>query len=402
MDHAGNCLGYVGVVEDITERRQAIQDMTRTQKLESLGVLAGGIAHDFNNILTAILGNISLVRIQLQDPDKAKQRLAEAENAAVRAKDLTQQLLTFARGGEPVKKTLKVENLLKETAIFACHGSSVKCDFVLADNLWLVEADEGQLFQVINNLVINAVHAMPDGGIVTIKAENDSSKLAGKRSVKISVSDSGSGIPDDHYQKIFDPYFSTKPNGSGLGLATCFSIIKKHDGIITFESTMGKGTTFYVYLPALGTGNEVAHDPEMAVEHGTGRILVMDDEEAVTDIARAMLETLGYTVECTKNGADTVELYKKRKEEGKHFSAVIMDLTIPGGMGGKEAMKLLLKIDPTIKAIVSSGYSTDPIMSNCREFGFAAVLRKPYRLQEMSILLQNCLIESKKSSLQSP
>jgi two-component system, cell cycle sensor histidine kinase and response regulator CckA len=402
MDHAGNCLGYVGVVEDITERRQAIQDMTRTQKLESLGILAGGIAHDFNNILTAILGNISLARIQFQDPDKAKQRLADAENAAVRAKDLTQQLLTFARGGEPVKKTLKVENLLKETAIFACHGSSVKCDFVLADNLWLIEADEGQIFQVINNLVINAVHAMPDGGTVTIKAENDSSKLAGKRSVKISVSDSGTGIPEDHFQKIFDPYFSTKPNGSGLGLATCFSIVNKHGGIITLESTVGKGTTFYIYLPALGTGIEVAHDPEMEIEHGSGRILVMDDEEAVTDIARAMLETLGYTVECTKNGADTVDLYEIRKEEGKPFSAVIMDLTIPGGMGGKEAMKLLLKIDPSIKAIVSSGYSTDPIMSNFREYGFSAVLRKPYRLQEMSILLQNCLIEPKKSSLQFP
>jgi PAS domain S-box-containing protein len=397
MDQAGNCLGYVGVVEDITERRQAIQDKTRTQKLESLGVLAGGIAHDFNNILTAILGNISLARIQFQDPDKVKQRLIEAENAAVRAKDLTQQLLTFARGGEPVKKTLKVENLLRETAIFACHGSAVKCDFVLADKLWLVEADEGQLSQVINNLVINAVHAMPDGGIVTIRAENDGSKLAGKRSVKISVSDSGTGIPDDQYQKIFDPYFTTKQNGSGLGLATCFSIIKKHDGIITFQSSVGKGTTFYVYLPALGPGNEVAHDTEIELEHGSGLILVMDDEEAVTDIARAMLETLGYTVECTKNGADTVDLYKKRKEEGKPFSAVIMDLTVPGGMGGKEAIKLLLKIDPTIKAIVSSGYSTDPIMSNFLEYGFTAVLKKPYRLQEMSILLQNCLKGPKKT-----
>ena len=258
MDQSGNCQGYVGVVEDITEHRQAFLDMTRTQKLESLGILAGGIAHDFNNILTAILGNISLARIQFQYPDKAKQRLTEAENATVRAKDLTQQLLTFARGGEPVKKTVKVENLLKETAIFACHGSSVKCDFALADNLWLIEADEGQLFQVINNLVINAVHAMPDGGAVNIRAENDSSKLAGKRSVKISVSDSGTGIPDDHNQKIFDPYFSTKQNGTGLGLATCFSIIKKHDGIITFESTVGEGTTFYVYLPALGAGIEIA------------------------------------------------------------------------------------------------------------------------------------------------
>ena len=391
MDQAGHCLGFVGVVEDITESRQAIHDITRTLKFESLGVLAGGIAHDFNNILTAILGNISLARIQLQDPDKAKQRLTEAEKATVRAKDLTQQLLTFARGGEPVKKAVKVESLLRESAIFACHGSSARCNIVLADNLWQIEADEGQIFQVINHLVINAVHSMPDGGIVTITAENDSSKLVGKRFVKISISDSGTDIPDDHYQKIFDPYFTTKPDETGLGLATCFSIIKKHDGIITFESTVSKGTKFYVYLPALEDGREAAHDLEMVVEQGSGRILVMDDEEAVSDIARAMLEELGYSVECSINGSDTVNLFKKRKEEGRPFSAVIMDLTIPGGMGGKEAIKLLLKIDPNVKAIVSSGNSTDPIMSNFREYGFAAVLMKPYRLQDLSLLLQNCL-----------
>jgi PAS domain S-box-containing protein len=391
MDQNGNCIGYVGIVEDITERRQAIQDMTRTQKLESLGVLAGGIAHDFNNILTAILGNISLARIQLQFPDKVTRRLAEAENAAARAKDLTQQLLTFARGGEPVKQIIKVESLLKETAGFACHGSAVKCEFVLPDKIWPVEADEGQLFQVINNLVLNAVQAMPGGGIVTIGAENDSSRLEGKRSVKIFVTDSGTGIPDHHVQRIFDPYFTTKQNGSGLGLATCFSIIKKHDGIITFESTLCKGTTFYVYLPASEQGRAVDHDAEMEVMHGSGRILVMDDDEEVSDIAQAILEELGYLVECTKNGTDTVDLYRKRKEEGTPFAAVIMDLTIPGGMGGKEAIEKLLRIDPNIKAIVSSGYSTDPVMANYQAYGFIAVLRKPYRPQEIGKVLQELL-----------
>jgi PAS domain S-box-containing protein len=391
MDQAGSCIGYVGIVEDITERRQAMQDMTRTQKLESLGVLAGGIAHDFNNILTAILGNISLARIQLQSPDKVMHRLAEAENAAARARDLTQQLLTFARGGEPVKQVINVESLLKETAIFACHGSAARCEFVLGDDLWPVIADEGQLLQVINNLVINAIQAMPDGGTVTIGAANDSSRLDGKRSVKIFVTDSGTGIPEHHFQRIFDPYFTTKQNGSGLGLATCFSIVKKHDGIITFESNPGKGTTFHVYLPASGQNRAVTHDTEMEIVHGSGRILVMDDEEEVREIAQAMLEELGYSVECAKNGSDTVDLYRKRKEKGTPFSAVIMDLTIPGGMGGKEAINFLLKIDPNVKAIVSSGYSTDPVMANYREYGFVAVLRKPYRPQEMSTILHDCL-----------
>jgi PAS domain S-box-containing protein len=391
MDHVGNCIGYVGIVEDITELRQAIQEKTRTQKLESLGVLAGGIAHDFNNILTAIVGNISLARMQLQYPEKVVQRMAEAENAAARAKDLTQQLLTFARGGEPVQKVVKVDSLLKESAIFALHGSAAKCKFVLADNLWPVEADEGQLSQVFNNLVINAVQAMSNGGEITIGAENDSYKIKGKRCVKISVSDSGIGIPEPYSQKIFDPYFTTKQEGSGLGLATCFSIITKHDGIITFESTMGKGTTFYVYLPALEQDRMADHNAEMDVVHGSGRILVMDDEEVVREIAQAMLIELGYMVECAKNGSEAVDIYRKRMEEGTPFSAVIMDLTIPGGMGGKEAINLLLKNDPNVKAIVSSGYSTDPVMASYRDYGFVAVLSKPYLLQEMSTILQDCL-----------
>jgi two-component system, cell cycle sensor histidine kinase and response regulator CckA len=391
LDHDGGCRGYVGVIEDVTEIRQAMQELTRTQKLESLGVLAGGIAHDFNNILTAIIGNISLARLQLDDPDKVMARLTQTENAAARAKDLTQQLLTFARGGEPVKQVVRLESLLRDTAVFACHGSTVSCVFTVAEDLWPVHADEGQLFQVINNLVLNAVHAMPGGGVVTVGAENDGAKLEGKRAVKIYVADCGDGIPQAHFQRIFDPYFTTKKQGSGLGLATSFSIVKKHDGIITFESSPGAGTTFYVYLPALEKEDAGPREAELEVVPGCGRILVMDDEEVVREIARAMLEQLGYAVDCARDGAEAVALYQERKAAGVPYDAVVFDLTIPGGMGGQEAIGVLLKSDPAVRAIVSSGYSNDPVMANYRQYGFSAVLKKPYRLQEMSTILQQCL-----------
>jgi PAS domain S-box-containing protein len=390
-DEMGRLCGAVSTFVDITELKHAREEMHKSQKLESLGVLAGGIAHDFNNILTAILGNISLARMQLHDTKKTAKRLIEAENAASRAKDLTQQLLTFARGGEPVKKVIEAGALLKEAAGFAIHGSTVRCEFALADGLWPVEVDEGQLSQVIHNLVINAVQAMPDGGTITIGAENLSSVPEGQRCVRIFVADNGTGIPEEHLQRIFDPYFTTKQQGSGLGLATCYSIIKKHGGIITVESTLGKGSTFNLTLPVSKLGREAQPEFQTDVAYGIGRVLVMDDEEPVRKALQAMLDELGYTAECAENGAEAVDLYRKRKEEGKPFAAVILDLTIPGGVGGKEAITTLLKIDPDVKAIVSSGYSTDPVMANYLEYGFSAVLTKPYLLQDMSRVFQELL-----------
>jgi signal transduction histidine kinase/ActR/RegA family two-component response regulator len=387
----GSFAGFVGTVEDITELQRIKQDMLKTEKLESLGILAGGIAHDFNNILSAILGNISLARFQAHDPEKVAQRLEEAENAVVRAKDLTLQLLTFARGGDPVKKVIKVSSLLKEAAGFASHGSVVKCKFVLADDLWPIEADEGQLSQVIHNLVLNAIQAMPNGGKITIVANNAETPSGGNKFVKISVADTGTGIPEDLLPKIFDPYFTTKQQGSGLGLASCFSIITKHDGKIRVESTLGKGTTFHISLPATEELEETVPATRLEVVRGKGRVLVMDDDEMVREILIESLEELGYLVECTENGSAAVELYRKRQEEGTPFAAVIMDLTIPGGIGGKEAISSLIQIDPHVKAIVSSGYATDPIMANCREYGFSGVLSKPYRLQELNKILQELL-----------
>ncbi|RQW78144.1 MAG: PAS domain S-box protein [Geobacter sp.] len=387
-DAEGNIEGTASIGEDITELRQARQEMLKMQKLESLGILAGGIAHDFNNILTTILANVSLARIQVHDPEEVSRRLTEAENAIFRARDLTQQLLTFAQGGQPVKKTIQVAPLLREAADFAIQSSQVRCDFVLSDDLWLVDADEGQLSRVVHNLVLNAVQAMPHGGTVTVRAQNVSPMQENKKAVKISVSDNGIGIPEHHLETIFDPYFTTKQQGSGLGLTTCFSIIKKHEGKITVESTLSQGTTFHVYLPASERKTAVEPRSQNEVVHGSGRILVVDDQELVRETTQAMLEELGYTADCAENGAEAVELYRKRKEEGKSFAAVIMDLTIPGGMGGKEAIHALLKIDPEVRAVICSGYSTDPVLANYREYGFSAVLAKPYRLHELSRVLQ--------------
>jgi CheY-like chemotaxis protein len=388
----GKISGYVGTMEEITDLRQASQDMLKNQKIESLGVLAGGIAHDFNNILTIILGNISLAGIQLNDPEKVAIRLEEAENATARAKDLAQQLLTFARGGEPVKKIIELAGLLKEAAGFALHGSNVRGHFAIAQDLWPVEADEGQLSQVIQNLVLNAVQAMPEGGAVTISAENAMSPQEGNRFVRISVEDTGAGISENHLQRIFDPYFTTKQQGSGLGLATSYSIIRKHGGKIRATSTLGKGSTFHISLPASEQDVVPAASSRKAMSLGSGRVLVMDDEEDIREITRDILEELGYSVESVENGTEAVDLYRKRKEEGAPFSAVILDLTIPGGVGGKEAIEQLLRIDPDIKAIVSSGYSTDPIMANYRDYGFSAVLSKPYLPQDISKVLQEVLM----------
>ena len=377
---------------NLIKLRQSREDMLRAQKLESLGILAGGIAHDFNNILMVILGNISLARKQANKPLKITERLVEAERAAIKAKDLAKQLLTFSKGGEPVKTILNINDLLKEAAGFAIHGTAVKCEFELSENLCPVEADEGQLSQVIHNLVLNAVQSMPEGGTVKIQAVNQRSESSGKNQVMVSITDSGSGIPEEHLQKIFDPFFTTKDIGSGLGLATCHSIIKKHDGNIYAVSTRGIGSTFYVLLPASDLCKTEQNLRTADIAHGSGAVLVMDDEPMVRGVVKAMLEELGYTVECTENSATTVALYQKRITEGKPFSAVILDLTIPGEAGGSETISLLKRVDPCVRAVVSSGYASSGIISNYRNYGFCAVISKPYRLEEISRVMHETIL----------
>ncbi len=397
-DSSGNVIGGMAVVEDITERKKMEEELTKAQKLESLGILAGGIAHDFNNMLTVILGNISVSKMQVNPQDKIFRRLSEAEKACIRTKDLTQQLLAFSKGGAPVKKVVSAAGeLIRETASFAVSGSNVRCEFDIGNDLWPVEIDEGQISQVINNLVINAEQAMPKGGVIKIKVENilardeEGVPLTKGKYVKISVEDSGVGIGKEYLPRIFDPYFTTKQKGSGLGLTTVYSVIKNHEGYIGVDSELGVGTKFIIYLPATEEKEAQNGHERGVVSEGVGRVLVMDDEESVREVAGEMLKHLGYEVEYAGNGSEAIEKYNKVMEKGKAFDVVIIDLTIPGGMGGKEAMELLLNIDPSVKAIVSSGYSNDPVMSEYVRYGFKGVVCKPYRMEELGKTVQEVM-----------
>ncbi len=388
------------LAHDVTERRRMEAELLKAQKLESLGVLAGGLAHDFNNLLTAIMGNVSLAKLSSRPGDGIYERLQEAEKASFRARDLTHQLLTFAKGGVPVKRTVTLPGLIKEAAGFALRGSRSLCEFSFPPDLCAVEADEGQLSQVIHNLIINADQAMPAGGKINVRGENvpigpgDGLPLQAGTYVKLSVQDRGIGIPREHFTRIFDPYFTTKQKGSGLGLATTYSIIKRHDGQITVESDLGVGAAFHIYLPAAAGGCHPEAEPEEAKPaRGTGRILVMDDEEMIRDVAGKVLVGLGYEVDFAADGEKAVELYAAARESGRPFNAVIMDLTIPGGTGGRETIEKLRAIDPGVRAIVSSGYSNDPVMARFRDFGFRGVVSKPYTVASLSEAVKKALAE---------
>lgn len=387
----------MAIFRDITDSRKLEQEILKTDKLESLGILAGGIAHDFNNLLTAIMGNISLARLVTEPGEKAEELLGDAEKAALRARDLTQQLLTFAKGGEPVKKIVSLAQLIRENASFAVRGSKARCEFSLPANLWPVEVDEGQISQVIHNLMINADQAMPMGGVVEVRCENvsvhdnNSIPLKGGKYVRISIADQGIGIPRELLPSIFDPYFTTKQKGSGLGLATSYSIIKRHNGLITVDTEPGRGTTFHIYLPARAAGSAPKPAEKEPPRRGSGKILVMDDEEFVLEIIIEMLQEIGYDAEGVRDGADVIERYAEAMAAGAPFDLVIMDLTVPGGTGGKEAMRKMRELDPKVKAIVSSGYSNDPIMAEYREFGFVNVLVKPYVIEALSTAVADAL-----------
>jgi PAS domain S-box-containing protein len=366
------------------------QERLRSAKLESIGTLAGGIAHDFNNLLTGIMGNIGLAKTSIQPSDATFEMLDEAEKAAVRAKDLTQQLLTFAKGGKPVKKPVEIAGLVKESAAFALRGSNVRLELSLPDDLWSVEADEGQIGQVINNLVINADEAMPSGGILKIEAGNlvltkaSGLPIPNGNYVHIGIRDTGIGISQEHLQRIFEPYFTTKQKGSGLGLTTVYSIVRNHGGYILAESRQNKGSTFHIYLPALKKaakgGRKVA---KANTSQAGGKVLVMDDEEIIRKMLKSMLSLAGYEVVLSADGKEALGKYTEAMQARDPFDVVIMDLTIPGGMGGKEAIKKLLEIDPNATVIVSSGYATDPIMSEYRKHGFKAVIAKPYSVKQL-------------------
>lgn len=392
--------GIVLVFRDITEQVRMEEDTLRNEKLESIGVLAGGIAHDFNNLLTGILGNLSLAHMLMNPEDRIVHKIEEAIKASERAKELAAQLLTFSKGGAPVKKTLSIQQIIMDSASFSLRGSNVRCTFDIPENLLPVDVDPGQINQVINNLIINADQSMPEGGTVRIRAENvdisehSSLPLRPGKYVLAAISDEGTGIPAKLLPKIFDPYFTTKTRGSGLGLSTVYSIIKRHNGHVSVQSALGRGSTFTIYLPASEQIVPVVEQaPPEALHRGKGRILVMDDEDIIREIAGEILTYLGYTPSLSRDGDEALKMYRQAAERKEPYDAVIMDLTIPGGMGGKELIRHLLLFDPKVKAIVSSGYSNDPILAFFQEFGFQGVILKPYRAEDVSTVLHDVLVK---------
>jgi len=387
-------------IRDI-ERERAEEEARKHQKLESIGILAGGIAHDFNNLLTAIRGNLQLAQMFSNANPDAKQCLSDCERATVRAMDLTKQLLTFSKGGMPIKSTAAIAELIESNATFVLRGTKSKCEFDFADDLFAVEVDASQIGQAIDNIVINANQAMSEGGIVRIRAENIS--IAEKTPlplppgdyVKVSIADSGSGIPKANLAKIFDPFFTTKPSGSGLGLSTTYTILKKHGGHIAVDSEPGIGTIFFIYLPASKGKIAQKGSEEDGKYSGGGKILIMDDQESIRNLLGKMLSIMNCECESAEDGASAIDKYIAAKNAGAPFDVVFMDLTIPGGMGGKDAIEALLRFDQSIVAIVASGYSNDPIMSNFQDYGFKGRLDKPFKMQDLARLM-NSLMKGKR------
>lgn len=399
----GEVVTVVSVIRDISPLKKIEEDLLKSRKLESLGVLAGGIAHDFNNILTSILGNIALARLDIDSKEELEQALSSAEKATARAKDLTTQLLTFSKGGAPVKEQASIGELIKETSKFALLGSNVKYELSIPDDLWLTEVDTGQICQVISNLLLNAIQAMPDGGTVKINAANthvNSEQVLPVENggyVKFSIQDLGIGIDRENLSKIFDPYFTTKSAGSGLGLAISHAIVENHGGYIRVESEKGIGSTFSVYLSAIEHEDqtETPKDQDAVAAGGSGRILILDDHSTIREVMGKLLGHVGYEVTLASNGAEAVDLYLNAKESETPFDAAILDLTVRGGIGGKEIVDGLLNVDPDIKAIASTGYSNDPVMSDYKQFGFSGAIAKPFTIEKLATVLHRVIREQK-------
>lgn len=391
----GKITGLCGICVDLTERVKFEEEMLKKDKLEALGIMAGGIAHDFNNLLTAIWAGLSIIKLRNENKEQNK-ILNDMENALRRGKDLTGQLLTYSKGGAPIKEATSLELLVKDTADFAMAGSHVKCEISSEDNIYPVEVDVTQISQVVQNLLINAVEAMPKGGKISINMKNTENpkvenikSLSGKY-VELAISDTGTGIPNDIRSRIFDPFFTTKKNGSGLGLATSYSIVKKHNGHLYFDS-LANGTTFRILLPATKKNVISKKDVCQIPCNCTGRILLMDDEMMILTVTKELLTHFGYQVEIAQNGEDAVECFKKALNENTPYDALILDLTVPAGMGGKETIVKIREIDPVVKAIVSSGYSNDPIMAEYEKYGFNGFILKPFDVKELYNALQSVL-----------
>jgi PAS domain S-box-containing protein len=396
VDGEGRIIGQIFLFRDITERRRLEAELLRADKLDSIGTMAGGIAHEFNNLLTVIWANIILASLDADSKATVIARLTHAQKSCMQAQGLTQQLLTFSKGGGPIKNLLTIEKFLLN-AISSSSNPLISIDTFIPENLWLVEIDENQITQVIHNLISNAEQAMPQGGTITITAENitiqdiSNFPLGVGNYLKIAVQDQGPGIPKKYLDKIFDPFFTTKNKATGMGLTVAYAIVKNHSGYLTVESELGMGTAFSLYLPATLPPVEPARTAEDRLIPGKGKILLMDDDEMILDVIGLMLEKLGYEVGLAKNGAEALELFKQAWLAKEPFDAVILDSKVPGGMGGLETLTKMLEINPEVRAIISSGYSQDLIMSDYKKYGFIDVLPKPYRITKLSETINNIL-----------
>ena len=391
----------LSIARNISIRKEMENEILKKQKLESIGILAGGIAHDFNNSLSVFLSNVDLAEAYLDDKEELKSILKEIRTEIIKTTGLTNQLLTFSTGGMPVKETASISDLLKETIKFDLRGTNIHYKFDFVDDLWLVDIDYNQISQVINNIIINARQAMSDKGEILIKAENlenntsDAILPANKKYIKITISDNGIGIPEDIQSKIFNPFFTTKDQGSGLGLTTSFSIVKKHDGFLTIKSYENLGTSIFIYLPALliSEQNKKLKNHTQIIS-GSGKILVMEDQKSIRRSIVRMLRYLGYRVEEAEEGKHAIELYKKAQMKNDPFDIILMDLTIQKGLGGNDTSRILFEYEPQIKIVISSGYSNDPIIANYKEYGFKNVIVKPYTIYQLSNVIHSVLSES--------
>jgi PAS domain S-box-containing protein len=396
-DLASQVIGVVLVFRDVSTERRMEEELLKAQKIESLSVLAGGIAHDFNNLLTVVLGNVSLARMHAESNALANERLIDAETAVAQAMQLTQQLLTFARGSTSLKKRVALDHLVRDTVPLLLRGSAVRCDLRTPADAWAAEIDPGQISQVINNLVINAVQAMPHGGQLQVALDNVllttamAPHMQPGPHVRIGVHDTGTGIAPEHLQKIFDPYFTTKSKGNGLGLTISYSIVKNHKGVLTVESQVGRGTSFYIYLPAVAAQQSALPAATPAPPTGNGRILLMDDELVILRTTRAVLEKLGYHVATSEHGAAAVQAYQEARTQQNPFDVVIVDMTVPGGMGGADTLRALQGIDPLVRCVATSGYFNDDLASDLSSLGFKALLRKPYTIAQLQDTLRTVL-----------
>jgi two-component system cell cycle sensor histidine kinase/response regulator CckA len=395
-DDAGNVTSVIETLNNITERHLLQEERLKTQKLESIGTLAGGIAHDFNNLLQGVFGYISLAKMNIDHKDKSLAMIEQAEKALHQSVSLTTQLLTFSKGGKPVRAPISLEPVIDSAVKFALSGSRTHYRLTLDPGLWLVDADAGQLGQVVQNIAMNADQAMPDGGCVEITGRNVPPAdpdlpqgLARRDHVMISIRDTGIGIPAQDLERIFDPYFTTKKRGSGLGLATSYSIVRNHDGRIFAHSEIDGGSTFTIYLPAATAAATAVTVAPQGARHA--RILVMDDEDMIRNIAVELLSVLGHSVASADKGETAIAAFRAAREAGRPFDLVILDLTIRGGMGGAETVRLLREIDPDVKAVASSGYSDDATLSDHRGLGFAAFLKKPYTIKQLQETLGSLL-----------